>query len=123
MYDKVVAIGATPVQHARAKGGDVAAEPSPTPPPTPGVPTGELEAMANQLKEFAALDWLSMPGAAGNDAIIAIEGVNRALAALQAEAVSAAEASGMWALDGHRTFTSWLTNNTGTKVGRASCRE
>lgn len=92
----------------------MAAEPSPTPPPTPGVPTGELEAMASQLKKFAALDWRGMPGAAANEAIIAIEGVNRALAALQAEAVSAAEASGMWALDGHRTFTSWLTNYTGT---------
>lgn len=92
----------------------MAAEPSPTPPPTPGVPTGELEAMASQLKEFAALDWRGMPGAAANEAIIAIEGVNRALAALQAEAVSAAEASGIWALDGHRTFTSWFTNNTGT---------
>src|SRR5690625_1182765 len=70
--------------------------------------------MASQLKEFAALDWRGMPGVAANEAIIAIEGVNRALAALQAEAVSAAEASGIWALDGHRTFTSWFTNNTGT---------
>src|SRR5690625_7752262 len=76
--------------------------------------------MASQLKKFAALDWRGMPGAAANEAIIAIEGVNRALAALQAEAVSAAEASGMWALDGHRTFTSWLTNYTGTTRARST---
>ncbi len=92
----------------------------PAPRSAPGDPTALIEAIAEQLRELANRDWVDAPGDGANHALVALEGVNRAFAALQSELINAAEASGLWALEGHRTFASWLTGSTGTTRARST---
>lgn len=94
--------------------------PSPPVPPMRPDPVGAIEGVAGQLKELLSVDWNGLPGEAANHALVALEGVNRAYTALQSEIIGAAEAEGVWAQDGHRSFVSWFSNNTGTARGSSS---
>lgn len=89
--------------------------------PTSGVdPLRGLKEVAEQLTTLAEVAWHEHAGAVAIEAIGMVEHASRVLTALQAQIVVAAEADGMWALDGHRTFKAWYTAQTGTTKSTAS---
>lgn len=85
---------------------------------------GEAEALAmtrlaTRLMRLAATAELA--GGAGSvlrELPGEVEGLRRATDAVGARALPALEANGMWALDGQRSFTSWLVAKSGNTRGR-----
>ncbi|MPV36619.1 HNH endonuclease signature motif containing protein [Georgenia subflava] len=95
-----------------------------TPPPSPGAGscgpgspglTARLEAVRADL---ATLDGLDLQGLASQellDAVAQVETLTRQVESLTARVLTAAEADGMWATSGARSFAAWYRNTTGRK--------
>lgn len=85
-------------------------------------PVGRLAQLATELKELADTDWVTHLAAGAKEAVQVLEQIARSTAAIQAGVLAAAESSGKWALDGQRTFDTWVSTHTGTTrstAGRA----
>ena len=82
-------------------------------------PVSRLLAVNAELKSLAAIDWAAHVDANAKEAVQGLEQIFRSTTAIQVSILGAAETSGKWALDGQRTFDSWVSSQTGTTRGTA----
>lgn len=84
-----------------------------------GDPVAVLTRARELLNSLAGVDWAGLPGPILHESIDQLEQVTRRSAAARARVLAAAETEGSWALDGQRTFTTWLRDRTGVAPGAA----
>ena len=85
-----------------------------------GDPLAALADVTAELATLAQTDWHGLPGQAVHDALDLLEQSARRLEAARAAVLTAAEANGLWALHGSRTFAGWLRTRTGSTAAAAS---
>ncbi|WP_193314991.1 DUF222 domain-containing protein [Georgenia thermotolerans] len=91
--------------------------------PAPAAALAEgLAQVRDVLAELVKVDLHDVPGQVLLDAVEAVEGVRRQVAALAARTLATVEAQGMWALDGSRSLAAWYRGRTGVH-GATAARE
>ncbi|MGC5616215.1 DUF222 domain-containing protein [Georgenia sp. Z1491] len=83
-----------------------------------GVVGGVREIVA-QLDELSQARVGDLSGQEAIEVLESIEAAERRLTALRAAATAKVEADGVWALEGQRSFRTWLRDRTGTSVAVA----
>ncbi len=82
-------------------------------------PIATLAAVTRLLDSLSETDWGGLPGPVLHEAVDRIEQASRRVASLRSGVVAAVEADGTWALNGARTYPTWLRDRTGAAPGGA----
>ncbi|MGC5617086.1 DUF222 domain-containing protein [Georgenia sp. Z1491] len=77
-------------------------------------PVGVLAQVVAACEAVTGTDWHTLPGSRVHEAHQLLEQVERKLGAARAGVLTAAEANGLWAIEGWRTFTAFVRHTTGT---------
>ena len=93
---------------------------TPTQPHHADDPLAQLGEILRALGTVADSDWHTLGGQRAHEALDVLETIERRLAAVRADVVNTIDSDGLWALDGQRTFRSWLQERTGTTPAAAS---
>lgn len=91
--------------------------------PQPLAAADPVEALSSILEAVTVLgetDWHEVTGERVHQALDILEQLDRRLAGLRSSVLTTAETNRLWALDGQRTFKSWLQQRTDTTPGAAS---
>ena len=78
-----------------------------------------LDALVAAADAYLALDRSALSGTAAAESLVTLSGVLGRLEGAQIELAGQVEASGVWALDGSRSATSWLVTQTRTSRAAA----
>jgi hypothetical protein len=97
----------------------------PGPAPSPGDVGGALHRVGELLTEVHAVDLQTLPSQELLDTVRQVETLQRQLEGLSAKALAAAEADGLWATTGARSFAAWYRNVSGrhTSTARRQVRQ
>src|SRR5690606_12953474 len=68
----------------------------------------QLSAILASVSALAGTRWRELDGYRAHRALGVLEEIDRRLAGVRSTVVSTIEADGLWALDGQRTFKTWL---------------
>lgn len=93
---------------------------APAPVPSPPAVLGELGEVAEKLKTFTAVDWSGQSNQVVKEALVVLEQITRATAAIRSGALAEAETTKAWTADGQRTLSQWVSATTGASRSTAA---